>query len=152
MPSRLQRRSEGQHNSPGSLQGVRVLLVDDLEVGRFAKARTLAKAGALVRQASTGQEALDIAETEDFDLALLDIHLPDMLGMQLSKQLQLNPAHSALPVVYTSAQERRLDIDKSARFLQEPVDAAQLVVAVQEVVVHLKTTALQMTVSEPGVA
>jgi CheY-like chemotaxis protein len=115
-----------------------VLLVDDLEVGRFVKTRALAKAGALVRQARTGQEALDIAETEDFDLALLDIHLPDMLGMQLSKQIQRNPAHSALPVIYTSARERRVDLDKSERFLQEPVDAAQLIVAVQEVVVHLK--------------
>jgi len=152
MPSRLQQRSEGQHNSPGSLGGIRVLLVDDLEAGRFVKARALSKAGALVRQASTGREALDIAETEDFDLALLDIHLPDMLGMQLSRQLQRNPAHSALPVIYTSAREPRLDIDKNARFLHEPVDAAQLIVSVQEVVVHLKTTARKATENEPGVA
>jgi DNA-binding response OmpR family regulator len=112
------------------------------------KAKAHAKAGALVRQAITGREALDIAETEDFDLALLDIHLPDMLGMQ---QLQRKPAHSALPVIYTSAQERRLDLDKSARFLLEPVDAAQLIVSVQEVVVHLKSTPRQKTASEPGV-
>ena len=55
MASRLQARSEGQHNSHGSLRGIRVLLVDDLEAGRFVKARILAKAGALVRLASTGQ-------------------------------------------------------------------------------------------------
>jgi len=136
--SRLQRPGEGRKNSSGSVRGVRVLLVDDLEAGRFVKAKALVKAGALVRHASTGREALAIAEAENFDLALLDIHLPDMLGMQLSRQLQRKPAHSALPVIYTSAQDQRLDIDKSTRFLQEPVDAAQLIVSVQEVVASMK--------------
>ena len=72
-----------------------VLVVDDHDAGRFAKARTFRRAGFHVEEASTGRDALDKAAALDPDLVCLDVNLPDMSGLEVCRQLKAAPGVAA---------------------------------------------------------
>jgi CheY-like chemotaxis protein len=79
-------------------------------------------------QASIG---LQLARDHHPDLILLDLHLPDMGGDEVLRELQVDPATSGIPVVIISAdatpgQVARL-VDAGARaYLTKPIDVRQL--------------------------
>ncbi len=64
-----------------------VLVVDDEEPIRRVISRTLEQAGYHCTQAGNGQEALEKASSEEFDVVLLDIKMPGMSGIELLPQL-----------------------------------------------------------------
>jgi signal transduction histidine kinase len=78
----------------------RILLVEDNdEVGAFA-AQLLGELGHEVARAPSGEEALDRALTERFDLVFTDVVMPGMSGLDLASRLaELRPA---LPVILTT--------------------------------------------------
>jgi DNA-binding NtrC family response regulator len=70
------------------LKPLRILLIDDdQEVCQFLHGR-LQQAGYEVRKANSGKAALDLIQNEVFDAVLLDIHLPDMTGIQILNELK----------------------------------------------------------------
>lgn len=74
----------GKH-SPLSGAG-RVLIVEDNDDSRWLLSRACQTAGYTVSQAATGQEALDKLEDRLFDVMLLDLHLPDMHGVEVLEE------------------------------------------------------------------
>jgi hypothetical protein len=68
-----------------------ILVVDDNEAGRFAKANVLRRAGFTVEEAASGAEALARAPELDPDLVLLDVNLPDISGLEVCRQLKARP-------------------------------------------------------------
>ncbi len=74
----------------------RVLVIDDeVQIRRFLDISLRAQ-GYQVRQAGTGAEGLQLLASEDIDLVVLDIGLPDMEGHQVLMQLR---QWSQLPVI-----------------------------------------------------
>jgi len=70
----------------------RILIVDDEEVLTLGYSKCLSKVGYEVKTAPSGEEAIEILKKEIFDLAILDIRLPEMDGMEvLSKALEIDP-------------------------------------------------------------
>lgn len=69
------------------LEGMRVLLVEDHDTTRRATARLLAAEGAVVSQAPTGRLGLEALETEDPEVLLLDLMLPDIDGREILRTL-----------------------------------------------------------------
>lgn len=61
----------------------RILLIDDDEAVRKTISRALNKAGYVVDTAENGKEAIEKAEVAFYNLALIDIRLPDMDGIKL---------------------------------------------------------------------
>lgn len=74
------------HNELDAIQ--QVLVLDDEPVVRKGIQRALENRGMSVRLASRGQEALDLMKHHAFDLVLLDIHLPDMDGVAVLKNIR----------------------------------------------------------------
>jgi CheY-like chemotaxis protein len=70
----------------------RILFVDDEEGIRLVFMQSLEDAGYEVRAADSASEALRLAHDESFDLALLDLSLPDAANHDL-----LNLIHTSLP-------------------------------------------------------
>jgi signal transduction histidine kinase len=79
------------------LEGKRVLTVDDSRAVRIYLQDVLARRGALVDEASTGEEALARFAAARPALVLLDLHLPDMDGIRVLEEIRA--ADDEVPVV-----------------------------------------------------
>lgn len=66
---------------------VTLLIADDDPAARELLAEVLTREGYRVRAASGGEECLLLAQTEPFDLALVDLRMPDLDGLQVLKRL-----------------------------------------------------------------
>ena len=112
---------------------VRVLNVDDDEVARYTKSRTLKRAGWTVLEATTGQQAIEIAQRERPDLMLLDIRLPDVSGIEVCRRLKADPQTGTIMVLQTSAlmvssEDRVRGLEGGADYyLAQPFDPDELI-------------------------
>lgn len=77
-----------------------ILVVDDdPTICRLVRS-ALETAGYRVLEASNGIEGLKVAQLERPDLILLDIALPQMSGLEVSRHLQENAGTASIPVLY----------------------------------------------------
>lgn len=79
--------------------GKKVLAVDDSKTMRNMISFTLSGAGYDVVEANDGQEALDIVGSQDFDLIITDINMPNMDGITLLKKLRADGKFSSTPIL-----------------------------------------------------
>lgn len=114
-----------------------ILNVDDNEGARYAKTRTLTRAGFTVIEASTGEETLRRAKSEMPDLVLLDVKLPDINGFEVCQRLKDDVLTQAIMVLQTSA-AYIATIDKikaleggADNYLFEPIEPDELVANVK---------------------
>lgn len=114
-----------------------ILNVDDSEGARYAKTRTLERAGYRVLEAATGGEALEQARLHKPDLILLDMKLPDMNGFEVCRRIKQDPDTSSILVLQTSASlidssDRVKGLDSGAdNYLTAPVDPLELIANVR---------------------
>jgi len=76
-----------------------VLVVDDEEELAEAVARGLRREGYAVDLAHSGEDALDRAWETPYDLVCLDLTMPGMDGLDVCRELRLNPPHGSAPRV-----------------------------------------------------
>lgn len=79
------------------LPALHVLLVEDIELNVIVARSVLEKLGCSVDVAMTGTAALEMFEPGEYDLLLLDIQLPDMTGLDISRTLTRLYARDTLP-------------------------------------------------------
>ncbi|MDY0971273.1 aerobic respiration two-component sensor histidine kinase ArcB [Siccibacter turicensis] len=79
------------------LPALHVLLVEDIELNVIVARSVLEKLGNSVDVAMTGKEALEMFTPDEYDLVLLDIQLPDMTGLDISRELNQRYAKDELP-------------------------------------------------------
>jgi signal transduction histidine kinase/ActR/RegA family two-component response regulator len=72
----------------GLLADVRILVADDTAVNRAVLRHILTPHGALIKEVNDGIEVLNLLETEQFDLLLLDAHMPRLDGIQTIKKIR----------------------------------------------------------------
>jgi response regulator of citrate/malate metabolism len=83
-----------------------IVVEDDFRVAELHRTYTERVAGfTVVGTASTGAEAIDMVARVTPDLALLDIHLPDMSGIDVIRRLRQPGAHSVDVIAITAAKE-----------------------------------------------
>jgi len=114
-----------------------ILNVDDTDAARYAKTRILTRAGFRVIEASSGEEALAKAASEDPALVLLDTKLPDISGFDVCRHLKENKSTAYILVLQTSAsyvatpdKVRALDCGAD-NYLFEPIEPEELVANVR---------------------
>jgi len=117
------------------LQGLRVMVVDDSEVGRHLVHRYLLAWGMRNGSASNSIEALDLirhnAAGDPYQIALIDLYLPDLDGIELAREIKSNPAHAGTRLIALTAfdsggqRERALEAGFAA-YLTKPVRQSQL--------------------------
>ncbi len=69
------------------VQGLQILLVEDIELNVMVAKALLEKLGQHVDVAMTGTEALNMAREKEYELVLLDIQLPDMTGFDVASAM-----------------------------------------------------------------
>jgi CheY-like chemotaxis protein/HPt (histidine-containing phosphotransfer) domain-containing protein len=111
--------ASGAHNAAGArsdadkLAGARILLVDDNANNREVALDFLAVARMRVDAAASGQEAIRMAESTDYDLVLMDIQMHEMDGYTATRALRALPGYAATPVVAMTAHAMAGDREKS---------------------------------------
>ena len=117
-----------------------ILIVEDYPGARYLRSRILSAAGYEVIEAATGDEALRIAAAVHPALALLDVNLPDISGVEVCERLKRDPTTAGIPVIqitgaWLSNEARNRGLASSAQaYLTEPVDDVTLLRAVVSVI------------------
>jgi PAS domain S-box-containing protein len=119
---------------------LRVLVVEDNVVNQRLAVRLLERQGHTVVVAGNGKEALAILGDLDFDLALMDVQMPDMGGFEATKLIRAKELGTGrhLPIIAMTAhamkgdQERCLDAGMDA-YLAKPVRSPDLLETIAEV-------------------
>jgi adenylate cyclase len=113
---------------------VTVLAVDDEPANLRLLDAHLSPRGYRVLTVSSGAEALALLETEDIDIALLDIVMPVMDGLELCRKIRSTPATEFLPVVMITAsgsEQRLAALEAGADdFVLKPFDKNELMARV----------------------
>jgi two-component system, cell cycle response regulator DivK len=114
-----------------------ILLVEDNETIRNAFALLLEESGYSVEQATSGGEALERAAAADPDVILMDLGLPDMNGLEVTRRLKGDPRTSRSSVVAITG--RALETDHNAciaagcsAYVAKPVDTRLLLKIVED--------------------
>jgi CheY-like chemotaxis protein len=97
-----------------------ILVVDDNMVNLKLATQVLLSHGYTVMRAEDAEEALAVLDLHVPDLVLMDISLPGMDGMELTRLLKADPRFSHMPIVALTASAMKGD---EARILQAGCDA-----------------------------
>jgi putative two-component system response regulator len=90
----------------------RILIVDDSAVFRTSMKKILASMNAEIILAKDGQEGLDLALQEKFDIVVSDIDMPKINGIELCRTLKKSDSTQGTPVVMVSTFDSESDVDK----------------------------------------
>jgi len=113
----------------------RILIVDDDETIRTTMKAILEDEGYVVDLASTGEEAIQLTMKTTYNIALLDIRLPDMEGVELLKLMRDSVPRTRKIMVtgYPSMQNAIAALNKNAdAYLLKPLDNEKLLNLVRE--------------------
>jgi DNA-binding response OmpR family regulator len=94
---------DNERNWQTEMQNSNVLIVEDDEYNRDLLQRRVKKSGYNTACAKNGKEALEVLESEKFDLMLLDLMMPGIDGIEVLKQMKANQKYSQIPVIMVSA-------------------------------------------------
>lgn len=109
--------------------GLRVLLADDNDMSLRVTERMLRKLGCAVTTALNGKEALEAYFREDFDLIFMDSRMPDMDGLEATRQIRLSESSETntvdpgpqkrVPIIALTGESKEKDM---AKFIQAGAD------------------------------
>ena len=104
----------GRSVEAADLEGVRVLVVDDVEMNRRVLAEQLASWGMRPEGVASGVEGIDRLSTEaegddPFGIAILDYQMPEIDGVETARLMKKDPALSGTKLVLLTSTARRGD-------------------------------------------
>jgi PAS domain S-box-containing protein len=152
-PTKEQTQPRQEPTAAKPSRKLHILVADDNLVNLRLAARLLAKEGHSAVAVSSGREALALLEQQSFDLALMDVQMPDMDGFETTKAIRAQERSSQrhLPIVAMTAhamigdRERCLSAGMDS-YVTKPVDATKLFTAIADALP--KDSALKPSQSE----
>ncbi len=118
--------------SPNTDMVTRVLLVEDNPINQLMTMRVLEKLGHYAELAKNGQEAVDLLQYTNFDIILIDIHMPVLDGLEATKEIRAmsHDAASTTIIALTASamigsREKCLEVGMD-EYLSKPVRIKEL--------------------------
>ncbi len=149
-------KSTGQQQAAlGPIGRFKVLVVDDNPTNRFVISRTLQHWGLQVETADTGARALRLLQKAQFDVAVLDLRMPEMDGFSLAREIHNQHPQTGPKLLMLTASGNRNDaqIAKNigiATYLTKPFRQGQLHSAVANLLRDQKPVDVRSAVSAPA--
>jgi len=113
LPPERQRMLRDARHREAVFEGRRVLIVEDDVRNIFALTSVLEPKGAKVEIARNGREALEhLAGKPGVDLILMDIMMPEMDGIEATREIRKRPEHAKLPIIALTAKAMPDDREK----------------------------------------
>ncbi len=114
--------------------GARVLLAEDNAINSLLAMELLSMAGVDTTPAKNGAEAVALVQQQPFDLVLMDMHMPEMDGLQATRLIRQMPDQRDLPIVAMTASVLQEEKDACMAagmngHLSKPVDTQALYMA-----------------------
>jgi PAS domain S-box-containing protein len=128
--------------SLASIDGTRVLLVEDNELNRLVAQNSLKHFNCIVSEAENGAEALELLKKQNYDVILMDIQMPEMDGIEATKIIR-NEFLLQTPIIALTANAFKTEIEKCKNagmndYITKPFDES----------VFVETIARQLTKSK----
>jgi len=95
-----------------SINGARILLVEDNDLNQEVAIALLTDAGFIVDLAENGLLALDKLENADYDIVLMDMQMPVMDGVTATKEIRTQARFQSLPIVAMTANAMQGDRER----------------------------------------
>ncbi len=117
----------------GRSAGKKALIVDDDIRNIFALTSVLEEHHMLVVSAENGRDAVKALQANpDVDVVLMDIMMPEMDGMETTRQIRQDPQSKGVPIIAVTAKAMKGDREKCIEagawdYLAKPVDPEELV-------------------------
>lgn len=104
-----------------------ILYVEDNYENRILVRRLLQSLGYNVLEAENARQALDLLSSNQPDLILMDINMPDVDGYTLTQQIKAMPNFRSVPVLAITANVMRGDREKTLQagcdgYIEKPID------------------------------
>jgi two-component system sensor histidine kinase RpfC len=117
---------------------LRLLVAEDSKINRYLINEILKRAGYQVIMHENGESALDQLKKEHVDLAILDMQMPSVTGIDIIKRVRKSHGiNQSIPIIILTAnrtpEARTKSIEAGAdAFLTKPIDTSQLIQAIQD--------------------
>jgi len=105
-------------NPESSFEGMKILLAEDNKVNQIVAKRILNKWRIDLTIAQNGLEAVELFKSNDFDLILMDIQMPEMDGFEATKIIRKLP-NGKLPIYSMTASSLNLGTNKEGKELMD---------------------------------
>lgn len=110
-----------------------VLIVDDTPTNIQLAGSILQQENYEIAFAQNGKIALELLESHNFDLILLDIMMPEMNGFEVCKRLKASEKTKDIPVIFLSAKKEREDVIEGLKigavdYVTKPFNSEELIV------------------------
>lgn len=117
----------------------KILIVDDEPAILMSLDFLMKKEGFHVFIARDGEEALTIIKTENPDLIVLDIMMPNVDGYEVCRFVKNSPAYEKIKVIFLSAKTSKADIEKGYAlgadgYVVKPFSTKELVKQVKQLI------------------
>ena len=115
----------------------KILLVDDNDINRKVATEILKKSGCLVKDEPSGERAIKAIKEDYFDLVFMDIQMPEMDGIEATRQIKKLDLEVLPPIVamtaYSMEEDRQNFINQGLDdYLAKPIKAKQIIQKVRE--------------------
>ena len=83
----------------------RVLLAEDVKLNQVLTQKLLARSGYQIDIVENGQQAVEAVRNIDYDVILMDVHMPEIDGIEATRQIRALPGgKSSVPIIALTAQ------------------------------------------------
>ena len=123
----------------------RILIVEDSPQNMRLMEMTLKAKNYTLLKATDGEEALDMATRERPDLIIMDVQLPKLNGLEVTRKLRDTVAFSHIPIIAITAFAMKGDKEKAIEagcdaYLSKPIDTRQLPGMIAEMLLQQQKT------------
>lgn len=98
--------AESQAPDKEQVSGLKLLVVEDLEVNRMLLRQMLRNSGVVLFEAENGKEALEVLQAHEVELVLMDLHMPEMDGIEATRAIReghIEGGDAEIPIVCLTA-------------------------------------------------
>lgn len=98
--------AESQAPDKEQVAGLKLLVVEDLEVNRMLLRQMLRNSGVVLFEAENGKEALEVLQAHEVELVLMDLHMPEMDGIEATRAIReghIEGGDAEIPIVCLTA-------------------------------------------------
>jgi two-component system sensor histidine kinase RpfC len=119
-----------KRRQPKAVTGLNIMICDDEPTNRYVLRELLETMGHVVAQCENGFEALDMLQENEYDMAIIDLQMPEMSGIEVAELYQYAAPDKSIPLVLASANVRSDIVDMSKQYfdayIEKPIDYQKL--------------------------